>query len=176
DPGYQFRLQQGLKALDNSAASRGDLLSGNNEQAINQFGQDYASNEYGNVYNRALNNYQTNYNTYQQQQANTFNRLAAIAGIGQTAAGQLNSAGANTAGNVNSLLLNTGGQIGQDLNNAGAARASGFVGGANAITGGINGSTGTLGNLALLKSLGGFGGGSTATGGGFDPTQDGLSI
>src|SRR6185312_1521136 len=121
DPGYQFRLQQGLKALDNSAASRGDLLSGNNEQAINQFGQDYASNEYGNVYNRALNNYQTNYNTYQQQQANTFNRLAAIAGIGQTAASQLNSAGANAANNVTGIDLGSGAQIGQNLNNAGAA-------------------------------------------------------
>src|SRR5712692_2716617 len=50
DPGFQFRLQQGEQALERSAAARGNLLSGGTAKALTQYGQDYASNEYGNVY------------------------------------------------------------------------------------------------------------------------------
>jgi hypothetical protein len=52
DPGYQVRMTEGLKALENSAAARGNLLSGNTLKDITRFGQDYASNEFGNAYNR----------------------------------------------------------------------------------------------------------------------------
>ena len=146
DPGYQFRLQQGLGALQNSAAARGGLLSGNTLQGIENYAQDYASNEYQNVYNRSLGQYQQKYNIFQQNQANQFNRLAALSGIGQTAAGQLASAGQSAAGNVGNILLGSAGQIGSSLQNAGAARASGYAGLANA---GI----GATSNLAQLGGL-----------------------
>src|SRR5438034_6432504 len=93
DPGYQFRLNEGEKALQNSAAAKGTLLSGATGADIQKYGQDYASNEYGNVYNRSMGEYQNRYNQYNQDQATKFNRLAAVSGVGQTAAGQLSDAG-----------------------------------------------------------------------------------
>jgi hypothetical protein len=108
DPGYGFRMSEGMKALERSAAARGGLLSGGMLKGIQRFGQDLASQEYQNAYNRAL----TQYNT-----------TAALAGVGQTATNALTGAA---------------GQYGQNaseaIQNAAAARASGYVGGANALT------------------------------------------
>lgn len=158
DPGYKFRIQQGLDALQNSAAARGGLESGGTAKALNDYAQNSASSEYGNVYNREFNNFQTGYNQYNNDQNNQFNRLADLAGFGQTSTGQLNSSGAQAAGNVGNILLGSAGQQGQDLNNAGAARASGIAGATNAAAGGIN----NLGQLALLSQL--FGGGGSSAG------------
>lgn len=169
DPGYQARLALGQQAIQNSAAAKGGLLSGNTAQALDQFGQDYASNEYGNVYNRALNTYSTNYNQFQQQQATQFNRLAALAGMGQVSAGQLSGANTSAANNLANTLLTSGGQIGQNINNAGAARASGIVGGANALGGAFSGIGGNLSNLFFLNQLLGGGGGGAGAGANYDP-------
>lgn len=153
DPGFQFRLEQGQKALERSAAARGNLLTGGTAKAIQQYGQDYASNEYQNVYNRAYNEYATRYNQWNQSQADRYNRLASLAGVGQTTAGQLGMIGQNTAGNVSNILMGSAGQIGNQLNNAAAARASGYVGGANALGGALSGSAGNIGNMVLLSQL-----------------------
>ncbi len=161
DPGFQFRLAQGQKAIEQSAAARGGLLSGGTAKALNDYSQGQASNEYGNVYSRALGQYQQNYNQFEQQSADKYNRLANLAGMGQISAQQLNSAGSSAAGGVNNILLTSGGQIGQDLNNAGAATASGYIGGANAWGNALNG----LGSNALsLLSLGRSGGGFSVPG------------
>jgi hypothetical protein len=149
DPGYQFRLQQGEQALQNSAAAQGGLLSGNTGQALEQYAQNYASNEYSNVYNRALTEYQQRYNIFQGNQANTFNRLAALAGAGQTATTQLGQLGQQGSANISNINLGTGGQVGQSLQNAGAATASGYAGLANSVTGGI----GNISQYALLSGL-----------------------
>lgn len=111
DPGYQFRLSEGLKALDRQAAARGGLISGGALKAASRYGQDYASNEYQNAYNRALSQYNT---------------TASLAGVGQTAANTLGQAGQTMASNV-----------GEALTSGAAARASGYVGGANALTQGL---------------------------------------
>jgi hypothetical protein len=153
DPGYQFRLSQGLQALQNSAAAGGGLLTGATAKDINNYAQQYASNEYGNVYNRALGEYQQAYNIFNQNQANLFNRYASIAGLGQTAAQQLNTAGSQAAGNTSNILLGSSQNIGQAAQNAGAATASGYVGGANAWSGALGGATGGLSNMLLLNSL-----------------------
>lgn len=55
DPGYEFRTQEGIRALDRSASARGLSLSGGQQKALLRYGQDYASQEYGNVYNRISN-------------------------------------------------------------------------------------------------------------------------
>jgi len=60
EPGFQFRLDQGRKALEASAAGRGVLRSGGTLKDILGYGQNFASQEYGNVYNRALQEYDTN--------------------------------------------------------------------------------------------------------------------
>jgi hypothetical protein len=65
-PGYDFRLQQGVNALDRSAAARGKLLSGSQAKAITQYGQDYGSSEYQNWLNQwyqSLTPYQNLVNT-----------------------------------------------------------------------------------------------------------------
>jgi hypothetical protein len=79
DPGYQFRMQEGLKALQGSAAARGSLNSGATLKAISRYGQDYASNEYANAYGRE------------------FNRLSTIANLGQNSAAQTGAANQNYA-------------------------------------------------------------------------------
>jgi hypothetical protein len=78
-PGYQFGLDQGVRALDSSAAASGGLFSGKAAKALTQFGQNYAD--------------QQGYRPY-------MNSLASLAGIGQTATGQNNQIGMQTAGNV----------------------------------------------------------------------------
>jgi len=173
-PGYQFQLQQGNQALQQSAAARGNLLTGGTAEALDAFNQGLAQNDYNNVYNQALQTYGTNYNAFQNQQANQFNRLASLAGVGQTAANTLGSLGQSAANGVSSNLLNTASQMGQDYQNAGAANASGIVGGANAIGGAIGGATGNLSQMLLLQSILGGGGGG---GGGnlFGAVQNGNS-
>lgn len=154
DPGYQFRLAQGDKAIQNSAAARGGLLTGGTAKALSDYNQNSASGEYGNVYNRALTEYQQRYNIFNNNQSTLFNRLADLSGFGQTAAGQLNSAGTAAANNTSNTLLTSGQQIGQNINNAGAATASGYVGVGNAVSGGLN----NLASIyALLRSQGGGG-------------------
>jgi len=69
DPGYQFRLDQGRKALEQSAAGRGTLRTGGTLKDILSYGQNMASQEYGNVYNRALNAYNTNLGTAKERYA-----------------------------------------------------------------------------------------------------------
>lgn len=113
DPGYQFRLSEGLKALDRQAAARGGLISGAALKASQRYGQDYASNEYQNAYNRALSQYNT---------------TAALAGVGQTATNQMVNAGQAMASNV--------GEAGAA---AAQARASGYIGQSNALTGALSG-------------------------------------
>ena len=60
EPGFQFRLDQGRKALEASAAGRGVLRSGGTLKDILGYGQNFASQEYGNVFNRAAQEYDMN--------------------------------------------------------------------------------------------------------------------
>ena len=115
DPGYAFRMQEGMKALERSAAARGGLLSGGMLKGAQQYGQDLASQEYMNAFNR-----------YQAERNARLNPLQSLAGIGQTATNQLGQAGQTMAGNV-----------GQAMGAAAQARASGYVGGANALSQGL---------------------------------------
>ena len=156
DPGYQFRLAEGQKALERSAAARGNLLTGATSKAINDYVQNSASNEYSNVYNRAFNEFQTN-------QANLYNRYAGLAGTGQTAANTLASAGQAYGNNVSNILTGTASNIGNAVENAAAARASGYAGSANAWSGALGGVSNSLTQSILLRNLMGGGGSSSGT-------------
>jgi len=120
DPGYAFRMSEGSKALERSAAARGGLLSGRAAKDTMRFGQDLGTQEYGNAFNR-----------FQINRGNKLNPLMALSGVGQTATNQV----ANAAGNF-------GQGASQTIQGAGNARASGYVGQANswnnAIGQGIN--------------------------------------
>jgi hypothetical protein len=122
DPGYGFRLSEGQKALDRQAAARGGLISGGALKAAGRYGQDMASQEYQNAYNRAF----TGYGTDVARENQLYNRQAALAGIGQTATNLVGQAGQNYANAAGNLM--TGGA---------AAQAAGQVGMANAFTGGL---------------------------------------
>jgi hypothetical protein len=154
-PGYQFQLQQGEGALQNSAAAKGDLVSGNDLEAQQQYGQGLAQSDYNNVYNQSFNTFETN-------QANTYNRLAALAGVGQTAATTLGSEGQTAANTVANIDLTSGAQQGQDIQNAAAAEASGYVGSANAYGGALSSGTNNLTSLLLLSQLYGNNGAITS--------------
>lgn len=122
DPGYAFRLSEGQKALERSAAARGGLLSGGTGKALARFGQDYGSQEYGNAYNRAL----TQYNAAVNRENTGYNRLAAMSGTGQTAANTLGSAGQNYASNVGNAYINQGVNEGNALLAGQQARQSSY--------------------------------------------------
>lgn len=115
DPGYAFRLQQGQLANQAMANKAGGMIGGNALTGLQDYTQGAASQEFNNAFNR--------FNT---QRTNIYNTLAGIAGLGQTAQGQVNQAGQNYANNQTALI--TG---------AGAAQAAGGVGAANAISGGL---------------------------------------
>jgi hypothetical protein len=53
DPGYQFRLAEGAKALERSAAARGGALGGAAMKAMARYSQGVASQEYQNAWNRS---------------------------------------------------------------------------------------------------------------------------
>ena len=112
DPGYAFRLSEGMKALDRTAAARGGLLSGATLKGAQRYGQELGSQEYMNAFNR-----------YQTERNAQLNPLQSLAGVGQTATGALTNAyGAY------------GAQTGQNLQDIGSARASGYLGGQNALS------------------------------------------
>jgi hypothetical protein len=113
---YQFGLNQGIKARDQSAASNGMLYSGAQQKALTQYGNDYA--------NTKLNE--------------SYNRLAGLAGTGQQATGSTAAAGQNY-----------GNQVGNTLQGMGNARASGYVGGANAWSNAF----GNIGNLLQQQDV-----------------------
>tara|TARA_R110002126_G_scaffold8519_7_gene40176 strand:+ start:781 stop:1560 length:780 start_codon:yes stop_codon:yes gene_type:complete len=116
DPGYAFRQAEGMRALERSASARGNLLSGGTLRGIQRFGQDLASQEYGNAFNR-----------YQIERSARLNPLQSLMGSGQSATnvmtGATGQAGQNEAAN---------------LYGAGQARASGYVGQANALGGALS--------------------------------------
>jgi hypothetical protein len=95
DPGYGFRMSEGMKALERSAAARGGLLSGATLKGVQRYGQDLASQEYQNAFNR-----------YQAEREARLNPLQSLAGVGQTTAHTLGSAGTSYGQNVGNALLN----------------------------------------------------------------------
>jgi hypothetical protein len=116
DPGYAFRMKEGLRALENTAAARGGLMSGNQMRGITRFGQELGSQEYGNAFNR-----------YQAERAARLNPLQSLTGMGQTTA-------ANIAGQAGQF----GQAMGANIIGAGNARASGYIGGANALSNAVS--------------------------------------
>lgn len=129
DPGYQFRLGEGMKALERSAAAQGSLLSGGTIKAGQRYAQDYAANEYQNAYNR-----------YWNQRNQMLNPLQSLLGQAQTSAAELGGAGRNYAT-----------QAGQNMMAAANARASGYVGGANALNQAIGGATNNLMQYSMMN-------------------------
>lgn len=98
DPGYTFRLMEGEKGINRNLLARGGFDSGAALKELNRYTQDYASNEFGNAYNRDAAN-----------KARTFGFLSDASGQG------LSAVGAQVGSNQNSANQNT--QIQTNLGN-----------------------------------------------------------
>lgn len=131
DPGYAFRMSEGLKGLERSAAARGGLLSGTGLKNISRFGQDLASQEYQNAFNR-----------YQVNRANQLNPLGSLLASGQSA-----------AANVGTAAGQYGAAAGANITGAGAAQAAGNVGAANALTNALGSYLNYSSNQDLVNAL-----------------------
>ena len=131
DPGYAFRLAEGQKTLDRQAAARGGLISGGALKAAQRYGQEMGSQEFTNAFNR-----------FQTNRANQLQPLQSLMGAGQTAANTMGGAAANYGTNAGNLITS-----------GGAARASGYVGGANALTSGLGQYMNYTQNQNLLNRL-----------------------
>lgn len=115
DPGYQFRLNQGEAAINRAAAANGTGYSGAALKALARFNSGTASDEYG----------------------ARFNRLASLAGIGQTATNATQTAGTAANGQLNTLGANYSANTTANLGALGESRASGYVATSNALGSGI---------------------------------------
>jgi hypothetical protein len=126
DPGYAFRLKEGMNAMNATAAARGGLISGNALKAGQIYGQEMGSQEYGNAFNRYLQNYANAQNTFQMNRNNLLDPLKFLTNIGQAGA-------SNQAANVGSF----GSSQAANITGAANATAAGQVGSANAISNAI---------------------------------------
>ena len=140
DPGYQFRLSEGQRAMGHQNAMRGGAVSGTSLKAMQDYAQNSASNEYGNAYNR-----------YQANRQAQLGPLQTLAGIGQSSVNLTGQLGAANAANVGNLI--TGGA---------AANAAGQVGTANALTSGLGTYLNYSGGNNLVSALRGGSGGMTS--------------
>jgi len=111
DPGYGFRLSEGMKTLENNAASRGNLLSGATLKGIQKYGQGLGSQEYQNAYNR-----------YTGDQATQRNALASLTGFAPTASSAMQSGDTAYGSNAANLASNTA----NAMAGAGATRSSSY--------------------------------------------------
>ncbi len=128
--GLQFGADQGSQGINRMAAAQGSMLSGATLKALTRFGNDYGSTKANDSYNR-----------YNNDQTTRYNRLAGIAGSGQTASSQIGSAGQNMANNISAS------QIG-----AGNARASGYIAQSNSLQNGLNGAVSAWKNYSTPTS------------------------
>jgi hypothetical protein len=130
DPGYGFRLGEGLKAMSHQAGARGGLISGQTMKGMEEYRQGLASQEYGNAFNR-----------YQTNRANMLQPLQSLAGVGQSANNALAQGGQSYA--------NQAGQYG--MTNA-ANQGNAALAGANAYGSAYSGIGNALGRMNFGNS------------------------
>lgn len=131
DPGYDFRMKEAMKALETSASARGKLGSGATMKALLERSQNLASEEYGSAYNRFTND-----------QSNRFNRLASMAGVGQSATNQMGQAGQSYAKGAGDAAMN-----------GANAQAAGIVGQSNAVTGAVGQGMNTWMQMQMMNRM-----------------------
>lgn len=142
-PGYQFALQQGLQAAQRGTAAQGLTGSGAEARELQRVGQGLASQEYGQYQNRLANLAGMGQTAAQQAAQQAYGTGQQLSGLGQYYAGQL------------SPLLQQWGQQAQQ-------QQSGLMGGIGSL---IGAGASILGNV--LPGIGGlFGGGGGGMGGG----------
>ena len=124
-PGYEFQLQEGLNALDRSAAAKGMLLSGAQQRGVTEYGQNYALGHYNTL----------------------MDRLASLAGIGQTSSSQTAQLGQNMATQSGQNTMQAAQLAGQARMAGAQAIGSGYINAANARAQGTANTWNTVGSL-----------------------------
>ena len=170
DPGYQFRLEQGNRAIDNKLAGMGMSQSGAAVKESARYNQGEANQTYGDAWQRYLNRndiYNQN-RTFRTGQFNTdrgytLGALQQQQGVGQNAANQISSNENIYGANVTGATANQNQYTQSNINAAGNARAAGAVGVGNAINSGVgnyltyagrtSGKTTPLSNAGTYKNL-----------------------
>ena len=171
DPGTAFRLSEGVKALDRSAASRGGLLSGATLKGIQRYGQDLGSQEFQNAFNR----YTTGFNADASERNQLYNRYAGVAGTGQQAVKDVTSQGANAASNIGNAYMTSAANTGNAAMAAAGQRNSAYGGAANALGrmyGGYGRGSDPYSNAAMANQQYGAGNVYGYGGGGYTSTED----
>lgn len=132
-PGYQFRFDEGMQAVEAGVAGRQGANSGAAMEALTRYGQGIASDEWNQYYNRRLGERDFGLNFARGERAydtgerdSQMNRLFALSGLGQGAVSQQSNAASQYGGNVNNALANVGN-----------AQAAGSVGTYNALSRGL---------------------------------------
>jgi len=154
DPGYAFRLSEGQKALERSAAARGGLMSGATGKALTRYGQEAGSQEYMNAFNR-----------YQTERAARLNPLQSLAGVGQTSANTVGGYGQNYANQANQLALTNAANQGNLALGMGNIRASQYGTAGSALNTALNT------DFNALARRFGYGGGGMQAGGQINPSS-----
>jgi hypothetical protein len=131
DPGYAFRLSEGMKLLGRQAAGRGGLVSGQTMKGLQDYAQNSASQEYSNAFNR-----------YQTNRSNQLQPLGNLMASGQNAA-------SNQGSNIGNYGSNAANLIGQQ----GQAQAAGALGYGNTINNAIGSGISAYQNNALIEQL-----------------------
>lgn len=131
DPGYQFNLQQGTDAINNSAAAKGGVLNGGTLKALSQYTSGLADTTYNSAYNR-----------YLQGSNQSYNQLMGVAGLGESATANTGAAGANAANAAGSYT-----------NQAGQDTAAGTVGIGTGINQGLSGASSAGQTYSILNQL-----------------------
>lgn len=135
DPGFQFGLEQGRNAIDQSAAGRGILFSGKTLQDLMRFGTDYGGTKFNEGFQRDMMGKQFRQGT-----------LAGLSGTGQSTAMGGAQMGMQNAQSMSDLLTS-----------GAAARAAGTVGAANALSSGISNAGNTYMQMSMLDRIMGSG-------------------
>jgi hypothetical protein len=173
DPGYDFRMKEGARGVENSAAARGMQLSGATLKAMTKYNQDFASNEYSkssdrfnndrafasNEYGNSLTRLNTDrsfgadqmnsaYNRSTNDKTNQFNRLSGVAGTGQQSNALVAGLGANMAG-----------QVAQNQIGVGNAQAASGIAASNGINNALTTGYGIYQNQQIINNRGASGAG-----------------
>lgn len=143
DPGYAFRLKEGMRDLDRRLSAGGRMFSGGALKAGQQYGQELASQEYQNAFTRAM-----------ELRMQRGNALAGLYGGGLQAAVGFGQDVGQSARNIGDLVTS-----------GGAARASGYIGQANALNQALGMGTNYLMQRDLLNRIYPMGGGGGAPSG-----------
>ena len=145
-PGYEFRLGEGQKSIEKSAAARGSQLSGQTMKALSEYSQNVASNEY----DKFLNQYYQSLSPFTNLATIGQNATSQVANLGMATAQGLGNIYTGASANIaNSYLQGAGLQGGYTTQGGDAAMT-----GAQAQAGGYINTANSLNNALAQMAMG----------------------